>query len=349
MTVNWFAGSIDKIYCIFGRYFCTMMKNLQIIFAAVLLSVMGLSCSTDVDLYADYKDITIVYGLLDDAADTTFIKVTKAFLGPGNALVIAQNPDSSNYAEKLDVKLKGKKGNNDLPEITLDTITIHNKLAGDSVFYFPSQLLYYTTAALDPLATYQLVINRGDKEVTASTSMVEPFSVSYPTNRISFSATVPAQLRWGSAKNGKRYEVNLVFHYRELAPGSQDTINKTMNWYLGTSKSATLDGGEQLDVSYLGEEFYNRLGQELDDILNVKRWAGEVDVIVSAGGDQLSTFIDVNAPSNSIVQELPEYTNVENGYGIFSSRRNATKTYRLAVQSETKLVENFDWGFIINR
>lgn len=326
-----------------------MMKNLRLYFIAVILSVFGLGCSTDVNLYADYKDITVVYGLLDDGADTTFVKVTKAFLGPGNALLIAQNPDSSNYEQKLDVKLKGKKGNIDLPEITLDTITIHHKLAGDSIFYFPSQLLYYTTTALDPLAAYQLVINRGDKQVTSSTSLVEPFSVIFPTNRINFSASVPTQLRWMSAKNGKRYEVNLIFHYRELLPGTQDTLNKTMNWSMGTRKSATLNGAEELDVTYVGDEFYSRLGQELPEILNVKRWAGEVEVIVSAGGEQLSTFIDVNAPSNSIVQELPEYTNIENGYGIFSSRRNSLRTYRLSVQSETKLVENFNWGFIINR
>ncbi len=50
------------------------------------------ACSTDVDNFADYKDITIVYGMLEAGADTTFIKITKAFLGPGNALLIARHP-----------------------------------------------------------------------------------------------------------------------------------------------------------------------------------------------------------------------------------------------------------------
>jgi len=314
-----------------------------------MVVLLSNACSTDVDLYADYKDITVVYGLLDAQDDTAFIKVTKAFLGPGNALKIAQNPDSSNYSEKLNVQLTGKKGNVDLPVITLDTITIHNKMAGDSVFYFPSQLLYYTKANLDPLATYQLTIQRGEKEIVANTNMVESFPITFPTNRINFSADVAAQLRWNSAKYGKRYEVNLVFHYRELKPGNPDTLDKTLNWNLGMRKSITLNGGEELEVNYQGQEFYNRLGQQLEDVLNVKRWAGNVDVIISAGGDELSTFIDVNAPSNSIIQELPEYSNIENGYGIFSSRRNSTRTYRLTVQSETKLVEEYDWGFVINR
>ena len=64
-------------------------------------------CSNEVDLYADYKEITIVYGILDISDDTTWIKVTRAYSGPGNALLIAQNPDSSNFPYKLDIIING--------------------------------------------------------------------------------------------------------------------------------------------------------------------------------------------------------------------------------------------------
>lgn len=309
--------------------------------------IMLNSCSTDVDNFADYKDITIVYGMLETGVDTTFVKITKAFLGPGNALLIARIPDSSNYPGKLEVQLLGKVGSNNLPPITLDTITIHNKLAGDSVFYFPNQKVYYTRAALNPNATYTLTINRPGGQVTSSTNMVNNFAILQPTNRINFAATAPSLIRWNSAVNGKRYEVKMVFHYEELVPGIADTLKKTLTWNLGMRKSESLNGGETLEISYLGEEFYNRLGGQMTNQLNVRRFAGPVDVIIACAGDELSTYIDVNSPNNSVVQERPQFTNIVNGTGIFSSRRTVVRTYRLSVQSEVKLVEDYNWGFEI--
>jgi hypothetical protein len=319
---------------------------LAIIFISFVISFGG--CSTDVDNYADYKDVTIVYGILETDIDTTFIKITKAFLGPGNALVFALNPDSSNYTGKLNARLLGRRNSVDLPPITLDTITKRNKLAGDSIFYFPEQKLYYTTAPLVEDAVYTLVVDKGDSEVRSTTSLVKDFAILQPTNRINFAATVPTPVRWTSAESGKRYEVSMKFHYRELHPGTTDTISKSISWFLGSRKSNGLSGGETLEITYMGDTFYNLLGNQLSDGLNIKRFAGQVEIIIASGGDDLSTYIDVNAPSNSIVMEIPEFTNIENGYGIFSSRKTTIRTYRLSVQSEVKLVEDFNWGFMLN-
>ncbi|MBU1008877.1 MAG: DUF4249 family protein [Bacteroidetes bacterium] len=315
----------------------------------LVFTLLMTSCSTEVDNYADYKDISIVYGMVEPGVDTTWIKVTKAFLGPGNALLIAKIPDSSNYQLFPKVVLKRRKNNVDLPDIVLDTITINNKLAGDSVFYFPQQLMYFTTAAVDAAAEYTLHIEKANGEtITATTPVVQSFDVIYPSNRINFHSTATGRISFMTAKEGKRYEVNLSFHYKELRPGNPDTLFKTMNWGMGMKRSVSLSGGEEIDISYTGADFYSRLGQSLENIDNVKRWAGKVDVTISCGADQLSTYIDVNAPSNSIVQEIPEFTNIENGYGIFSSRRDAVRTYQLAVGSELKLLE-FNWGFVVNR
>lgn len=323
------------------------LKNIFVgFFVSILFLTTLSSCSTDVELYADYEEIMVVYGLLDQDQDTTFIKITKAFSGPGNALLMAQEPDSSNYAGKLDVQLKGSKNSVDLPPIVLDTITKYSKLAGDSVFYFPSQLLYYTTAPLDGAATYELVINRNDKQITAETDLVKTFGILKPGGFVfNFTATIASQIEWRSAVDGKRYEVDLTFYYKELRPGNPDTLYKSMDWNLGTSTSNSLDGGETMSVSYLGENFYSRLGQQIDDALNVKRWAGDVVITISAGGEELSTFIDVNAPSSSIIQEVPQYTNIEGGTGIFSSRRTISRSYKLLSTSEDKLINDYNWGF----
>jgi hypothetical protein len=319
-------------------------------------------CSTDVDMYDDYKDITVVYGIVDVDSDTTWIKITKAFSGPGNALVIAANPDSSNYPFKLDVQLIGKKlGSDALPPIVLDTITIHNKKiteyiiddTGDTVvshpFYGPDQLMYYTTQPLLNDYTYKLQIDNKGKVIQAETSMISNFSITGPVNRISFSLTPPPTdptIEWRSVQNGKRYEISLTFNYKELLPGSSDTTNKSVSWPVGVRKSKTVDGGEEMVISYNGSTFFALLNDpaNLPVIPNVQRWAGLVDIHIAAGSQVLQTFLDINGASGSLLEEVPLYTNLDGGIGIFASRHNTVRSLKLTSLTEADLIKQ-DLGF----
>ena len=121
------------------------MKTRFLLFCLLLAGFFS-SCSTDIDLYAEYKQMPVIYGLLDANADTNFIKITRAFYVQGDAYQVALNPDSSNYPGKLDVRLIEFCNGDSIREIILDTITVHNKKHG--VFYAPSQKLYYTTEPL---------------------------------------------------------------------------------------------------------------------------------------------------------------------------------------------------------
>lgn len=312
----------------------------KILIALFLISGLTFvnSCTTDFDLYAEYKDISIVYGLLDTSDDTSWVKITKAFTGPGNALLIAKNPDSSNYPYKLDVKLIGSKNGIELSPIVFDTLTLHNKRPGDSIFYFPDQLVYYAKTNLDQNAKYSLSINNYGKEVSAETPLVGDFIISTPNKFISFTNT-NSKIEYGLAKNGKRYESFLVFNYKELAPGS-DTLNKSMRWFIGMDND---NSGKQ---SYNGDLFYSNLEIELEDIPNVKRWVGAVNIVVACGSEILNNYIEINEADNSLLTEVPIYTNIEGGTGILASRHTTIKNALLTPKSIEKLVEEYpDLGF----
>lgn len=64
------------------------------------------------------------------------------------------------------------------------------------------------------------------------------------------------------------------------------------------------------------------LGTQLDanpDVIrSVPNYSVKYYFIVA--GDDLNTYIEVSQPSNSIIQEKPSFTNIENGIGLFSSR-----------------------------
>jgi hypothetical protein len=321
------------------------MGFLKTFLSAVLISVMFSSCSTDVDIYADYKDISVVYGLLDNSNDTTWIKVTRAFAGPGNALVIAKEADSSNYAHKLHVNLVGIQNGVEKQNIVFDTITINNKKAGDTIFYYPQQLVYYTTEELNSDYKYNLKIDRGDSEISSETGLVEDFFIDTPNRFINFMSD--KDIIWHSAANGKRYEVTLVFNYLELPSGTTDTLHKSINWYLGMRKASNTNGGEKLYLGYSGDVFYSILENQLDPLLNVKRWTGKVDVIVACASQEFDTYLEVNQGSNNLLSEVPIYSNINGGTGLFASRKTILKSSKLSSRSESKLIQEYpELGFL---
>ena len=67
---------------IFNTFAC-MKYILQIL---LLLSFIT-ACETDFDVNAPYQDITIVYGILDIDDSISYVKINKAFLGEGDAIV----------------------------------------------------------------------------------------------------------------------------------------------------------------------------------------------------------------------------------------------------------------------
>lgn len=302
------------------------------------------SCNTDVDIYADYKDITVIYGLLDQADDTSWIKVTKAFSGPGNAILYAQNPDSSNYNYKLDVKLIGVQNGVEKQSITFDTITKKNKKPGDSVFYFPNQLVYYTAEPINEKYKYTLTVNKKSESLTASTNIVNDFYITDPNRYINFMSD--KDIIWKSSANGKRYEVSLVFNYKEQIPGKDTTYHK-VSWKLGHRKTSSLNGGEEMFIGYAGNAFFSTLENTLDPTTNVKRWAGNVDVVIASATQEFDTYIEVNDGSNNLLSEVPAYTNINGGYGIFASRITIVKSVKLSVPTGLKLVNDYpELGFI---
>ena len=60
------------------------IKNLLFLILPFLFS-----CETDFDVNANWKDVTIVYGLIDPNNEDQLIKINKAYLGQGDAIQMA--------------------------------------------------------------------------------------------------------------------------------------------------------------------------------------------------------------------------------------------------------------------
>src|SRR3954468_13167502 len=79
------------------------MKKIFILFS--LLAFLS-SCETDFEVNAPYKEIIVIDGLLNVYDSQQSVRVSKAYLGKGNSLEMAQVSDSINFVDILDVYME---------------------------------------------------------------------------------------------------------------------------------------------------------------------------------------------------------------------------------------------------
>jgi hypothetical protein len=315
------------------------MRYFRIVLVVLVFIPVLYSCNDKLQVNAPWKDITVVYGLLSQNDDTAYLKITKAFLGNGNALQFAKVPDSSTYPGNLTVKIGAWSGNNLIHTYVFDTINTNSKDSG--IFYFPTQVVYYCkTGHLDQNYTYKLLITHTKTGVvdSASTILVHSFNVDTPDpfiKEIDYTPGTYSNVIFYPAYGGKRYELVIRFHYRETTTSGSNMKSFELtvfnDYEVGNPYDSTATSIEQ---SFSSDMFFTAVKTNIkplkDDPAVISRTALYVDYIFSVASDALNTYMNATEPSLSIVQERPSFSNIYNGVGLFSSRYvNEIDTIRL--------------------
>lgn len=333
------------------------MNRIFIIFC-LPIAALFFSCSTDIDLYADYQEKPVIYGVLDSNADTNFIKITRTFFVQQDAYQVAANPDSSNYPGKLDVRLIEFCNGDSIREIILDTITIHNKEQG--VFYAPHQKLYYTTERLGMNTkkdkySYRLRVVLPNRVLTTQAKMVGSSSFDVQSLGLNFSKEYFGTRRpflFRPATNAGIYHVTIAFTFLEQRTPDADSVPKTMYWdkgyYLEGDLANSMDEGCYV-FKYRPEEFYAHLAEFVggDTVSGVRRLLTDypTEVIIEAAGENLRQYIYLNDPANGIAAGDNEFSLIDDGYGVFSSRMIVRHYVRLGGETVPDLLAMTNWGF----
>lgn len=337
------------------------MKKIALQFLAIISIAFSISCSTEIDVTAPWRDVTVVYGLLDHTVDTQYIRVNRAFLGDEDAAVMAQYPDSFNY-KNISVIVE-EYDENDILKRTITCQKVNHIKMEPGYFSDKDNILYSFPSTQGAISMnqdnyYKLLITNNDigKTVSAETPLVnnikvtKPFStnslISY-ANNLGESLTQITEITTG--KDAKVYEVEYFFNYKEIYANG-DTIDRRISIPVGVKRSPSAVGSEKLEFQYEGENFYQQvINKVVEDPNVIKRLVGLMDLNVYVGGEELSTYMEVSNPSTSIVQDKPSYTNLvstnnsgevdtKGAVGIFSCRATFSfNGYRLTDDSITKL------------
>jgi hypothetical protein len=301
------------------------------VLAALATAAVFAGCKNDFDVMADYKDITLVYGLLNQNDTAHYIKINKAYLGEGNAFLMAGIADSVNY-QAADLTVKLEEYNNSTLTNTFPLIRTVNEIAKDTgLFASDANILYKSTATLNPQRRYKLVINNNKTgtTITSETPMIENLVVTNTQNNqqvnIVGNNSFQFTAAFKSAKNALVYSMLIRFKYNEINTVTSQVVTKSIDWTLPNIKSSNTNGGETLQIPLNPDGLFQLLANNLGAPgVNIERQTAGLEFTFYAGGADLSTYLDVNGPSNTLQQEKPEYTNITNGLGIFSSRYNKT-------------------------
>ena len=344
-----------------------MIKRLLVL----LLLISLFSCNEKVDLIGDYKETAVVYGLLDHADSLHYIKITRAFIGPGSAVDIAQIEDSS-YFQQVEARVTEVVGGTITRTWLLDDTIVTNKDI-NGAFYAPEQKVYYfktlptgpnevqqisanpLMSSLNKDATYKLniKIDNGKFEVNGETELVRGLTSPSNTQNFTFKfANNPGEyLSQGvAAVNtfGNSFVVNAAVdvYFNEYIGVNKST--KSFQWKLGETN---IIPGESRTFTAYGETFYTLMKKAVtpDPAITRRTFEG-VQFTITGGSEALYNYMVVNAPSSSLSQSKPTYTNltVTNGkgvVGIFSSRQtlrfyrsfftNAAQAYIRAIDKKS--------------
>ena len=310
------------------------MKNKIFGFLSICLFVFSFnSCKEDIELTGDFIETAVVYGLLDQSESIHMIKITRAFIGPGNAIEIAAIADSS-YFQSVTGTVTEYNGN--IPTGRIFTLTDTMILDKDEngIFYGPEQKMYYfTTATNEPLlgtAEYQLDldINNGEFQVSSKTEMVNGItenisSQSQPFRFIQSNGDLTSTFIAISTGNSYQVNTKLKIDFTEWI--GADSTQKSFIWQMGETQTIP---GANISFSANGETFYQLMrDNSTNDPAITKRTFDAITTIVTGGGQDFFNFILVNEPTSTLAQTKPTFTNLTatNGHpvvGIFSARQS---------------------------
>ncbi|MEL6140732.1 MAG: hypothetical protein AAFU67_03860 [Bacteroidota bacterium] len=286
------------------------------------------ACRDDFSLDAPFQDIPVIYAYLNAADQEHFVRVEKAFLGTGgNAEIAASTEDSIYYTENAaTVTLQSSNGQ----EFVLERVNGEDfdleRVTGP--FIGSPNVLYRTTQNLTGGQPITLTVSRpGEEDAVATTRLLTEINVVQPSEQIVINNYNQVQnYRWNTSEDARVFDVRMYINIREFFLSNPDqNRDRVLEWVLAENFRPE-EMNSTVRLSFNNELFWQFLANSLEEDADVVRVMGDISFQVTAVGSELEEKLDIENANTGITgsQALPIYTNVENGLGIFTSRRQAT-------------------------
>jgi hypothetical protein len=321
-----------------------MGVSIKHLLAIAIMFFCFTSCEVEFDPNEDWKAVTVVYGLLDQDEDTTFVRVQKGFLGSGNYLDFSRVKDSIYYnPEDIDVFMVSYypwEGDNVIRDTFWFNYTeSYNKENGD--FYSESAPVYYCVTRgklnhTEALKQEYKIIVRNKKtmeETTASARLIGDYDIVAPGSYMQFQNRAGKQVlncQWYNINSSvasrhegimaKMYQPVIRFYYRK--DGNETFVDIPFATQLAKNPNPGVLMSLNIELDFLLDGLEKELkGQSCS-------WTNRAymfELYVSSCDLNMYEYYSNSRQESAQLVDKPIYTNVNNGYGLFAARRQNIK------------------------
>lgn len=301
------------------------MKKLPLLFIACIALFAG--CNNDLDLTAPPQDIPVIYGVFSKQDTDHYLRVERGFIDESiTAEELAQNPDNLIYPDAtVRLEISDRPGEDFIFELVNGEEEGFDREEG---FFEDSPNYLYKLSGVN-FANAQVltvVLERGDDLPIVESDpvpVVDNFSIISP-NEANIKVTIRPDdtdfsVKYSAPNEAKIFDAYIIFHYDETRPNGE-IIQKQLRWTVARNQLRD-DEGDVVSKRE-GIDFFTLLVNSIEPELNVSRRFRKFSVEVVAGGKAFADYVQLTLANTGITssQEVPNFSNIENGLGLVSSK-----------------------------
>ncbi len=290
------------------------------------------SCEVEFSPNAEWKEVPVVYCVLDQDDSISWVRVERCYLTEGDIHSGGRISDSINYPQgALQVSILVYKNGRQIDSIPFD-YTVVDRDEGEFVSVGQPA---YTAVTYRRLAddysllydsyTYELRIRRtadGSMLAKAQTSLLgrqEGSLVLTPNANtpFGFSVTKNCKIEWRSMSNGRFYQPMIRFYYLYKYLGG-DTLYLDLPC---NTRLCTPPYVSTYNIYYSRDVFLQKLHEKFDGDTNTKIYPELFDIYITGCNEELYAYLSSVGSASGIDQSHAVYTNIDGGLGVFAARR----------------------------
>lgn len=309
-------------------------------FVCALIITSFAGCKQDFDITADYQEIPVVYGLLNQQDAVHYIRIQKGFLIDGDARLATGVTDSVYYPDVLTVSLVGYNAQGaKVDSFTLERVdgnTIPGLEKDSGAFANSPAWLYRRTQPLLDSRTYKLVVTNNSNGYTFKSKtvdnknikLIQDFQVNFPYYgaRMNLLNSNAQNINWNDAENAAIYDVTIRFFYTEYRASDNSFYkNDSIDVPYLRSFAPDLTSTANNSIEFTADAFLTYLAAHITSDIEVVREFNVnkgMQFRFACGGNELYKFIDAQRAQGGLSanEALSPYTNIDGGVGLLSSR-----------------------------
>lgn len=285
------------------------------------IGILGLllltACEENIDLISQSDPTPVIHCILDTESDVQTLRLSRSYITQ-NATIPPNSSDSLLLAEPLDVIIEQVADEEVVAAFAFEPV----HFLKDSGF-FPTEehWVYQAHFRAHPETTYRLIVylERQDQLAYATCTTLSQFRIInpvYPAVRsIHFQTDHNPFFTFTKSQHAGIYQMGYILHFEE-SQGTElrrDSLVLFMNTLYGIEATENL-----FNQGINSNQFYARIGENLTADPQVFRKFLALDVFVLGGGEELAYLMRLQEFGQTFA--LMEYSNIQNGIGVFSSR-----------------------------